>query len=134
MRACDVVYGATSVSLGILALFEYFRGDASLGLVIALWAVPVLNLAWSFVTVHSDRIKADTIRLVCCVPLASYIYAAEANGVLRQMWLPALMVSVAIARSVVVDKHHGVLTFESELGRGTTFTIELPLAGVRAVA
>lgn len=35
---------------------------------------------------------------------------------------------LAIARSVVVDKHHGALRFETESGRGTTFIIELPLA------
>jgi signal transduction histidine kinase len=34
---------------------------------------------------------------------------------------------LAIARSVVVEKHRGSLTFQSEIGKGTTFTIELPL-------
>jgi two-component system, NtrC family, sensor kinase len=34
---------------------------------------------------------------------------------------------LSIARSVVVDKHGGALTFESESGRGTTFHIRLPL-------
>jgi signal transduction histidine kinase len=34
---------------------------------------------------------------------------------------------LAIARSVVVDKHGGTLTFDSEVGRGTTFHIRLPL-------
>ena len=34
---------------------------------------------------------------------------------------------LAIARSVVVDKHGGTLTFTSEIGRGTTFYIRLPL-------
>jgi signal transduction histidine kinase len=34
---------------------------------------------------------------------------------------------LAIARSVVVDRHKGTLTFESEVGRGTTFYIRLPL-------
>jgi two-component system, NtrC family, sensor kinase len=35
---------------------------------------------------------------------------------------------LAIARSIVVDKHGGELTFMTEMGRGTTFTIRLPLA------
>ncbi len=34
---------------------------------------------------------------------------------------------LAIARSVVVTKHSGTLTFESEVGKGTTFTIRLPM-------
>ena len=34
---------------------------------------------------------------------------------------------LAIARSVVVDKHGGTITVESEVGKGTTFIIRLPL-------
>ncbi len=34
---------------------------------------------------------------------------------------------LAIARSVVVDHHKGSLTFESEVGKGTTFFVRLPL-------
>jgi two-component system, NtrC family, sensor kinase len=34
---------------------------------------------------------------------------------------------LAIARSVVVDRHRGTLTLESEVGKGTTFFIRLPL-------
>jgi two-component system NtrC family sensor kinase len=44
---------------------------------------------------------------------------------------------LAIARSIVVTKHGGSLTFESEIGKGTTFTIRLPIdggAGVKAGA
>ncbi|MDJ0665145.1 MAG: ATP-binding protein [Acidimicrobiia bacterium] len=35
---------------------------------------------------------------------------------------------LAIAQSIIVDKHEGSLRFESALGEGTTFFIELPLA------
>ncbi len=34
---------------------------------------------------------------------------------------------LAISRSVVVDKHGGTITFESEVGKGTCFIIRLPL-------
>ncbi|HEY6124550.1 MAG TPA: ATP-binding protein, partial [Steroidobacteraceae bacterium] len=36
---------------------------------------------------------------------------------------------LAIARTVVVDKHGGTLHFETEVGRGTTFFIRLPIDG-----
>ena len=35
---------------------------------------------------------------------------------------------LSISRTIVVKKHHGELSFESTLGKGTTFTIRLPLA------
>ena len=34
---------------------------------------------------------------------------------------------LAIARSVVIDKHEGTLRFETEVGKGTTFIVQLPL-------
>ena len=37
---------------------------------------------------------------------------------------------LAIARAVVVDKHHGKLDVASVVGHGTTFTITLPINGV----
>jgi signal transduction histidine kinase len=36
---------------------------------------------------------------------------------------------LAIARNVIVDKHHGTLRFDTELGKGTTFYIRLPIDG-----
>ena len=37
---------------------------------------------------------------------------------------------LAIARAVVVDKHAGQLTLDTELGHGSTFHIRLPIAGM----
>ena len=38
---------------------------------------------------------------------------------------------LAIARSVIVEKHHGTISFETETGKGTTFVIRLPIEGSR---
>ncbi len=40
---------------------------------------------------------------------------------------------LAIARSVVVDKHGGNIDFETELGQGTTFIIRLPLQAAQVL-
>jgi signal transduction histidine kinase len=37
---------------------------------------------------------------------------------------------LAISRAVVVDKHRGQLSFATEMGKGTTFTIRIPIQGV----
>ncbi len=36
---------------------------------------------------------------------------------------------LALARSIVIDKHGGTVSFESQIGVGTTFTIRLPIEG-----
>lgn len=41
---------------------------------------------------------------------------------------------LAIARSVVVDKHGGTITFETETGKGTTFIVRLPLTPMNSEA
>jgi len=42
-------------------------------------------------------------------------------------------VGLAIARSIIVDKHDGTLTFECEVGRGTTFVISLPIRSSKEI-
>lgn len=39
---------------------------------------------------------------------------------------------LAVARFVVCEEHHGQLTFETEMGRGTTFDLRVPLNGPAA--
>jgi signal transduction histidine kinase len=41
---------------------------------------------------------------------------------------------LAIARSVLVDKHGGDLTMETEVGLGTTFHLRLPVAGKKIIS
>jgi signal transduction histidine kinase len=41
---------------------------------------------------------------------------------------------LAIARSVIVNKHGGTLRFETESGKGTTFFIRLPIRAIGAAA
>ncbi|MFZ3215768.1 MAG: ATP-binding protein [Candidatus Acidiferrales bacterium] len=40
---------------------------------------------------------------------------------------------LALARAIVVEKHGGTLTFETEMGKGTTFRVRLPMNGVPAL-
>lgn len=39
---------------------------------------------------------------------------------------------LALARSIVVERHGGSLEFESTVGRGTTFTVRLPIDGTKS--
>lgn len=39
---------------------------------------------------------------------------------------------LALARAIVVEKHGGSLTFETEVGKGTTFQVKLPVNGSNA--
>jgi len=41
---------------------------------------------------------------------------------------------LALAHSTIVDKHHGSLRFDTELGVGTTFTIRIPIEVPAALA
>jgi signal transduction histidine kinase len=41
---------------------------------------------------------------------------------------------LAIARTIVTEKHQGQFSFETEVGHGTTFTIRLPIDGPRREA
>jgi signal transduction histidine kinase len=34
---------------------------------------------------------------------------------------------LTIARSVIVDKHGGTIAFETQMGKGTTFIVRLPI-------
>ena len=36
---------------------------------------------------------------------------------------------LTLARAIVVEKHGGTLTFETEIGKGTTFHVRLPVSG-----
>jgi signal transduction histidine kinase len=124
LRACDVVYGSSSTLMGAVATWQLTCGAAPVSLVVALWLVPVFNLTWSFVTRHHDRVRADLVRAAVMLPLASFIYVASPTGMMRQLWLPSLMLSVAVGMAT------GIGTRRASAG----FAIALTYAGGLVVA
>ena len=76
--------------------------------------------------VEGDMIRIDIADTGCGIP----------EGIRERVFEPFFTTKevgrgsgqgLAISRSIVVDKHHGSLTFESEVGEGTAFTLRLPV-------
>lgn len=119
LRACDVLFGSTTIAITVLAFSLVAMGRAELTTAIAIALVPGFNLLWSLVTVGRDRIRADLIRAGVCVPVTAYIYVAESEGVLHHLWVPALLVGLGTTLSV------GIATRRSGLG----FVISIAFGG-----
>jgi signal transduction histidine kinase len=94
--ACDIVFGATTVALALLATVLWVGGAARTVTVVLLWSVPVFNLPWTAVTRQRDRLRSELLRHVVSLPIATYLYVAEA-GMLQRMWIPALIFSIGFA-------------------------------------
>jgi signal transduction histidine kinase len=99
LRACDIVLGTTSMALAVLGVALLVVGQAEPLTVVALWLIPILNIAWSAWSRHRDRLISDLLRGLVCLPIAAYLYVAE-RGVFEKLWIPALVMSVGIALSV----------------------------------
>ncbi|MFT3698635.1 MAG: ATP-binding protein [Kofleriaceae bacterium] len=104
IRACDVVFGTASTLLAVIATWRVAIGDAPLGIAIALWLVPAINIGFSLATKHVDRVIADGVRGVMCAPLAAYCYVEDHAGFLHHLWLPALMLSVAVETTMCIGQ------------------------------
>ncbi|HEY6038571.1 MAG TPA: ATP-binding protein [Kofleriaceae bacterium] len=128
VRACDVVFGSSSMLLAAVATWRFAAGHANLALVIAVWAVPLLNLAWSFITAHHDRVRADLIRGLACIPLTSFIYAETTTGMLRHLWLPAMIVCVATCLAAGIGTRRARTGFTLAFGYAAGITIAWALA------
>jgi signal transduction histidine kinase len=109
VRSCDLVFGSGAIALAVVASIFAFRGRASLSTVALFWAFPILNVGWSAVTVHWDRIRAELIRSAANIPLVLAFYVLE-DGPFHRLWIPALMLVVgvpAILGAVTKRPFHG---------------------------
>jgi signal transduction histidine kinase len=109
VRACDVVFGSICMTLAAVATWLHVVGQVHLSTVLALWAMPAFNAIWSGLTRRLlDRKWADLTRGLVCLPLASFLYVSE-QGVLKELWTPALCMSVGIGLCLGVSSRRGWL-------------------------
>jgi signal transduction histidine kinase len=107
-----------------------------------------VNLVWNAIDAmdHVD-VRTLTIRLHVSGGMATLSCADSGHGIpadrLLRIFDPFFTTKevgrgtgqgLAIARTVIVEKHGGTLTFETEIGKGTTFFIRLPVNGLPAPA
>jgi len=58
--ACDVVFGATTMVVGLLATALWIAGAARTVTVVLLWSVPAFNLPWTAAGVaHEINTRRD---------------------------------------------------------------------------
>lgn len=108
LRACDLVFGIATTAMALLASILAAVGAVGVATAIAFAAVPAFNLAWSRWTAQRDRVRAELVRAVCCVPLTAYIYIAEPAGMLQRQWLPALVMCVGVTLIVSIATRRSV--------------------------
>ncbi len=82
-------------------------------------------------TREGDRVRIDIADTGCGIPASIRKRIFEPFFTTKEVGRGSGQ-GLAIARSIVVDKHGGTLTFESEVHKGTTFTIRLPVDGQAA--
>jgi signal transduction histidine kinase len=103
----------------------------------------VINAAHAIRDVHGERGRFGQIAIsTCVVGDFAEIAVADTGGGIRpehrdRIFEPFFTTKpvdqgtgqgLAIVHACVVDRHHGSLTFDTELGRGTTFRIRLPIS------
>ena len=80
---------------------------------------------------HDDVVEADPDMITqCVINLMSNAmrYTPEGGWVVVSVLSDRKHVSIAVSDTGIgiVERHHGYISVESELGKGTTFTIHLP--------
>jgi signal transduction histidine kinase len=109
-RGCDIVLGTVMIALAVIGTFWAITGETQIWIAVLLWAVPVLNIAWSHLTRGYARSYADALRSVVNLPIAAAIYGGAA-GPLHHLWTPALVTAIGMA---VV---HGIATRRARFGQ-----------------
>ncbi|TMQ13742.1 MAG: hypothetical protein E6J91_17485 [Deltaproteobacteria bacterium] len=127
LRACDIVFGTIAVALAVLGIWLFAAGEIRLLTLVALWSFPVFNSGWSALTRRRDRVIADLTRCAVSLPIALYLYVAEA-GMLEKLWVPALMMPVGTALSV------GIATRRGLFGYLASFVYAVGLQGASVVS
>ncbi len=111
------MFAVSVFSLGMVGLV------AATGLVLALAVLSARLYARLDAQVQAVRASEERYRLLFNRSLAG-VYQSTLEGIGKGTGQ-----GLAIARSVIVDKHGGEMTFDSKPGVGTTFYLRLPIGG-----
>lgn len=129
MRACDALFGSTTMLVAVFSIWLLATGRTHPLTVLALWALPTFNVAWSAVTRYRNRAVTDLIRAAVCLPIASYIYVADTGGLLHQLWIPSLVVTVGVGLSLGIATRRSGLGTVSAVLYGGGLLVALALSG-----
>jgi signal transduction histidine kinase len=121
LRACDIVFGSTSIALAVLGTWLCVIGQARAATAAGLWFIPAFNITWSQLSPRLRSARPDLLRNAISLPVATFLYVAD-PGVLERLWLSSLMLLVYASLSL------GIASRRVRLGYLATLAYGLALA------
>ncbi|HEY2405964.1 MAG TPA: ATP-binding protein [Polyangiaceae bacterium] len=129
LRLCDVVLGAITIALSLVATFAAAKGRATATTALLIWSIPAFNVALSRVGRHANAVAREIIRCVVMMPIAMLLYATPSGDfdhfefpaqvlVVGQGVLWGCLTSRAFAGQIIAVLFGGSILLAEYLGTG----------------